>query len=272
MKGLLKYTVFGSVVFICLISVPLYSQGKVSACGHHDYPPWNWEKDGNIVGVCAEVTEKLFAKLGVKVDLSYIGPWKRCQKNIEVGRIDINICSFMNPTRQSYSRFIATPMGYNENAIFVKKGKEFPYSKWSDLKGKVGVMMRGVSIGKRFDRYLNENIIIQRVNNNRQVFGLLELERVDFAPYGRYSGLALLESQSKTQDFTILETPVVKGKLYISMSNKSKYLHLLPQIEAFMQQPTYERWISELQEKYITVYANEFVSFPTKKAKKKANY
>jgi polar amino acid transport system substrate-binding protein len=256
MQDLLKYLAIGSAVFLTLFSSSLYSQETVSACGHHDYPPWNWEKDGKVVGVCAEVTERLFERLGVKVDLSYIGPWKRCQKNIEAGRVDINICSFMNPTRQNYSRYITTPMGYNENAIFVKKGKEFPFFDWSDLEGKIGVMMRGVSIGEGFDRFLNENINIQRVSNSSQVFGLLELERADFAPYGRYSGKALLKSQRKAQHFTILETPVVKGKLYISMSNKSNHLHLLPQIEAFMQQPTYDLWVTELLEKHTAIYAN----------------
>lgn len=261
----IKYLALGLATFLLVISSSLYSQEFVSACGHHDYPPWNWKKDGKIVGACAEVTEKLFAKLGVKVDLSYSGPWKRCQKNIEAGRIDINICSFINPSRQSYSTFITSPMGYNENVIFVKKGREFSFSNWSDLKGKVGVMMLGVSIGEDFDHFLKEHVNLIRVNSNRQVFALLELERADFSPYGRYSGLTLLKSLGQERQFSILETPVVKGKLYISMSNKSKYLHLLPQIEALMQQPSYDVWVDDLLKKYTAIYAQDYVeSLPTK--------
>jgi polar amino acid transport system substrate-binding protein len=270
MTHLTKYMVIFMAIFLSFFSYSIFGQESVSACGHHDYPPWNWEKDGKIVGACAEVTEKLFTQLGVKVDLSYIGPWKRCQKNIEVGRIDINICSFINPTRQSYSRYIAKPMGYNENAIFVKKGKEFSFSQWSNLKGKIGVMMRGVSIGYNFDHFLKENVKLMRVNSNRQVFGLLELERADFAPYGRYSGIAFLKSINQEQNYSILKTPVDKGKLYISMSNKSKYLHLLPQIEVLMQQPTYDDWVNELLEKYATIYANNY-SEPLSKQRKLSN-
>lgn len=255
-----KYQVTLLVILMSLFSAPLFSQEIASACGHHDYPPWNWKKDQKIVGVCAEVTEKLFAKLGVQVDLTYIGPWKRCHENIKNNIIDINICSFMTPERQSYSQYIQTPMGYNENAIFVKKGREFPFTEWADLKGKVAVMMRGVSIGESFDNFLDENIQVQRVNNNRQVFGLLEIERADFTPFGRYSGIAVLKSLGQLQQFTILNRAIVQGKLYISLSNHSKYLHLLPEIQELMLQPTYSIWVSQLIEKYTTIYANDVLT------------
>jgi len=257
MLGIKKCFSVVIVVILFMLSSILYAQESVSACGHHDYPPWNWHKDGKIVGACAEVTQTLFAKFGIDVDLSYIGPWKRCQRAIQAGKIDINICSFTNPARQAYSQFITTPMGYNDNAIFVKKGREFSFSNWDDLKGRVGIMMLGVSLGEDFDRFLAQNIKLVRVNTNRQVFGLLERERADFAPYGRYSGAALLKSRGQDKLFSILEPPAIKGELYISMSKSSQYLHVLPQIEALMQQPGYDDWVIKLLEKYSTVYAND---------------
>lgn len=253
----LRNLALGLVLFVTIFSTMTYGQESVSACGHHDYPPWNWKKDQKIVGVCAEVTETLFAKLGVKVDLSYIGPWKRCQKNIESGQVDINICSFINQKRQHYSKFITTPMGYNENAIFVKKDNEFPFNKWSDLKNKIAIMMIGVSIGEDFDQFLAEYIKVKRVGNNRQVFSMLELDRADFAPYGRHAGKVRLQSLGLHDDFTDLATPVAEGKLFISMSKKSKHLYLLSKIESLMQQPTYDLWVSELVEKYARVYVND---------------
>jgi polar amino acid transport system substrate-binding protein len=245
------------LVLVSIFCFPVYAQDSASACGHHDYPPWNWKDGDKIVGVCAEVTETLFAQLGVKVDLSYVGPWKRCQKGLESGKVDINICSFINNQRQAYSTFITSPMGFNENAIFVKKGKEFPYKTWSDLKSKTGAMMLGVSIGKDFDRFAEKNIDIIRVGSNYQAFGLVELERADFTPFGRYSGLALLKSMDQQNNFSVLATPLVKGKLYISMSHKSKYLPLLPELEALMQEESYHHWVNALLEKYTTIYANK---------------
>jgi len=75
--------------------------------------------------ICAEVVETLFGKLGVEVNWFSVGPWKRCLKHVEENQVDINICSFINPKREQHSKFITTSMGYNENAIFVKKAMSF---------------------------------------------------------------------------------------------------------------------------------------------------
>jgi len=246
------------ILFLLLFSTSVFAKESVSACGHHDYPPWNWEKEGKIVGVCAEITEKLFAKLGVDVDFTYKGPWKRCQKHIEAGTIDVNICSFANKERLQYSKYAKTPIGFNENAIFVKKGREFPYEAWPDLKNKKGVMMRGVSLGEAFDGFIKEHIEIKRVETNRQVFQLLALERGDFTAYGRYPGLAFLQSIDQAEQFSVLKKPVVEGKLYISMSYRSRKLHLLAQVEAFLQDPAYYPWVDELLVKYAQIYADGY--------------
>jgi polar amino acid transport system substrate-binding protein len=87
------------IILMLIFSSSLYAQDAATACGHHDYPPWNWKKGNKIVGVCAKITETLLARLGVNIDMPYIGPWKRCQKYIETGQVDINICSFINVER-----------------------------------------------------------------------------------------------------------------------------------------------------------------------------
>jgi len=84
------------------------ASSTLTACGHHDYPPWNWHADGKIVGVCAEVVSTLYQRLGLKVDLSYVGPWARCQQKVAAGEVDINICALRNEERSRYSRFTQT--------------------------------------------------------------------------------------------------------------------------------------------------------------------
>ncbi|WP_432458924.1 substrate-binding periplasmic protein [Agarivorans sp. QJM3NY_25] len=246
----------------CFLAEPIEafaedSSIKLSACGHHDYPPWNWTSGSEIKGACAEVTKTLFANLGVDVDLTYVGPWKRCQSYIETGRVDINICSFINETRKSYSTFIATPMGFNEQAVFVNKSASFAFQNWQDLAGKKAGMVLGVSIGQRFDRYLKDNTNIERVTTYRQNFHKLFHQRVDFIPVGRFSGLAMLQAFGIKDDIVDLPTSIFTGNLYISMSKKSPYLYLLPEIEKQMQSDDYPVWVKSLLIKYAGVYAKE---------------
>lgn len=74
--------------------------------------PWNWLSDGKIIGVCAEVVSTLYQRLGFNVDLSYVGPWARCQQKVAKGEVDINICALRNEERAHYSRFTRTPHGH----------------------------------------------------------------------------------------------------------------------------------------------------------------
>ncbi|UPW20730.1 ABC transporter substrate-binding protein [Agarivorans sp. TSD2052] len=229
----------------------------LTACGHHDYAPWNWKRGNQIQGACAEVAKTLFKEVGVELDLSYQGPWKRCQFYIETGQVDVNICSFINDERNAYSAFIMTPMGINENAVFVKKGDEFSFNAWSDLIGKKVGLVLGVSLGKRFDNFLKANSEVERVASSRQNFHKLLHQRIDYIPMGRSAGLAMLYSYSAEDKIVALPTRILSGELYISMSKKSDYLYLLPAIEKQMQQQGYYPWVESLLEKYSHIYAKE---------------
>lgn len=240
--------------FILYFLTSLTQATTLSACGHHDYPPWNWKKDNQIVGVCAEVASTLFKKLGVTLDLSYTGPWARCQEQIRNGSVDVNICSFINSEREQYSTFATTPMGYNENAIFVKKGKEFPFTNWENLAGKTAVMVRGVSIGSEFDHFIENNTQIIRLNNYHQSFTMLMKGRADFLPVGRFTGLAMRNKFGMNQDIVALDWPILVGELYISMSHNSPHIELIHEIQKQIDTPEFNAYVEGLIPQYIQSY------------------
>ncbi|MBN3561433.1 substrate-binding periplasmic protein [Aliamphritea spongicola] len=237
---------------------PAWSEeATLKACGHQDYPPWNWHSQGEIRGACADVTRELFGRLGIGVDLSYVGPWKRCQKAVEEGDVDVNICAFINPARQTYSDFTATPMGYNQNAVFVSKDNAFGFNRWADLSGKQAAMVLGVSIGEQFDTFLKNNVNIEWVPDYKSAFMMLKHRRVDFVPFGRESGLTKLATLNMSDDIVPLDHPITTGNLYISISKKSRFKHLLPEINAMIQEPGYRQWVTELLKTNIEKYSAE---------------
>ena len=245
-------------------SIQTVKAGEVlKACGHHDYAPWNWKSGNNIIGACAEVTKTLFEKASngkVKVDLTYMVPWVRCQNRIRRGDIDINICSFINDKRKEYSKFIMTPMGFNENAVFVKKGKEFKFDNWQDLKDKRIGMVYGVSMGQEFDTFIKQYAYLDKAQSYKSNFKKLIAGRVDMVPVGRYSGYTIRDKLGFQNDIVDLQKPIITGKLYISMSKKSKYLHLLPKVEKIMQEPGYNDWVEGLLDKYVTIYVGDYTN------------
>lgn len=233
------------------------ASSTLTACGHHDYPPWNWHADGKIVGVCAEVVSTLYQRLGLKVDLSYVGPWARCQQKVASGEVDINICALRNEERSRYSRFTQTPMAINDMAVFVRQPSNRLLQQREDLTGLRGAMMIGVSLGSELDGFLQDHTRIHRVNSLKQVFGLLANDRVDFVPYGRSSGRLFLRENYPDSGLADLLWPLQRGELYISVSLHSPHLGTLEQLEPMLQAPGMSQWIDQLLEKYSDLYLQQ---------------
>ncbi|GAA3930047.1 transporter substrate-binding domain-containing protein [Litoribacillus peritrichatus] len=226
----------------------------VIACGHPDYPPWNWKQGGKILGACAEVTAMLFENIGLKVNNIYAGPWKRCQRKVEKGTVDVNICAFINDDRKTYSTFIQTPMGHNTTSVFVPWGKEFPFTTWNDLKGLKVVMVRGVSMGQDFDSFIENHTHASRVNTREQAFEFLTLGRADFLATGRHIGILQRNLYGYSSSITVLPTPIKVGNLHISISNKSRFLKHIPELEAQLKEPDYYQKLETILSKYTLHY------------------
>jgi polar amino acid transport system substrate-binding protein len=232
----------------------------LKACGHPDLPPWTWTRENEVVGVCAEITKTLFGRLGVEVDFTYVGPWKRCQKNTADGEVDLNICLFPNAEREEYSVFSQVPMAYSENVLFVRRGADFDFESWDDLAGKTVGMALGHSMGHEFDEFLSENTTIERARTFQQNFRKLAAGRIDFIPFGRKPGLTVIGELGLTGrvvDLPTLITPHHNSGLRLSVSRKSPYLYLLPEVEKMMQEEGYDEWVESLLKKHTQAYMDE---------------
>lgn len=219
----------GAILGICLAlhgldaSAQSTSLPVVKACGHHDYPPWNWEKGGEIVGACATVTRRAVERLGYRVDLSYVGPWKRCQKMVDSGEVDVNICAFRNPEREATSVIVEPRMGQNSIAVFVRQGAGVPrsYAGWDDLKGLRTGLIGGVSMGQEFDSFLIQWTTVDRAPDLHSVLRMLDRGHVDIAPFGLEAGRLAVERLGMSGRIVALDKPALLGDLYVIVSKKS---------------------------------------------------
>ncbi len=227
----------------------------VKACGHHDYPPWNWERGQQIVGACAAVARRAIERLGYRVDLSFVGPWKRCQAMVASGEVDVNICSFRNAEREAYSVFAEPRMAQNRIAVFVNKPHaQRRFEGWSDLKGLRAGLVLGVSMGEEFDSFLEQNTRIERVVNVRQTLNMLAIDRVDFAPFGWEAGLIEIERNGLAGRIVPLPHPALVGELFVSVSKKSPLAGRVQEIGAYFARPEYPAELNALLDEYHRLY------------------
>lgn len=229
----------------------------VKACGHHDYPPWNWKQERQIVGACASIAKRAVERLGYRVDLGYVGPWKRCQELVAAGEVDVNICAFRNAERENYSVFAQPRLGQNRVSIFV--GRHWPqerrFDDWQDLAGLRTAVVLGVSMGQEFDAFLAKHTQVQRVATVRQVLLMLEARRIDFVPFGHEAGLMEIERNGLAGRIVPLEKAALVGDLYLSVSKKSPLAPRINDIGAYFSRPGYdqelEALLDEQQRRYI---------------------
>ena len=213
----------------------------IKACGHHNYPPWNWERGGHIVGACATVARRAIESLGYRVDLSYVGPWKRCQAMVRSGQVDVNICSFRNPERDAYSHFVEPRMGQNRIAVFARRdfAERQKFERWDDLKGLRTGLVIGVSMGPEFDGFLEQHTHVERTPDVQNVLKMMERGRIDIAPFGWEAGAIEIERAGLTGRIVPLPQPALVGELFISVSRRSPLAARLPEIGRYLQRPEY---------------------------------
>jgi polar amino acid transport system substrate-binding protein len=230
----------------------------VKACGHHDYPPWNWRDGQQIVGACAEVAKRAIERLGYRVELGYVGPWKRCQEMVAAGDVDVNICAFRNAEREGYSSFAEPRMGQNRIAIFV--GRDWPrerrFEKWDDLQGLRTAVVLGVSTGQAFDDFLATRTRIQRVATVRQMLVMLDAGRIDFVPFGHEAGLMEIERNGFAGRIVPLEQAALVGDLYVSVSKKSPLAARIRDVGAYFARPGYAQELALLLEQHHRRYVD----------------
>lgn len=241
-------------VFCLLIVQIAEANNVIKACGHHDYAPWNWLKGDKIVGLCADIATELYRRIGYEVDHSYVGPWTRCQHGVSSGDIDINICSFKNSHRTSYSVFMSQPIAVNENALFVKSKSDIKFERIEDLAGLNVGKVRGVSFGNKIDDYLATETNLVTVETYPRLFKMLLLGRVDAFIFGRESGQYYLAKMSLTEQVVDLPKPVVRGDLYISLSKQSPHMATIDEINKVFLRDDYQAWQAELFKKYHRRY------------------
>lgn len=57
-RMLLAAAAIATVVASSTAAVAAAELPVVKACGHHDYPPWNWREGQQIVGACADAAKR----------------------------------------------------------------------------------------------------------------------------------------------------------------------------------------------------------------------
>ncbi|MEO1945248.1 MAG: transporter substrate-binding domain-containing protein, partial [Candidatus Thioglobus sp.] len=236
-----------------------YAAKTINACGHPDYPPFMWQEMGKndlkTVGVATEIAQIIFGELNIKVNSNFNGNWKRCLREIEIGRYDLLVSAYVNDERRVYAKFTENYISDDPTAVFVWKGREFTFEKWEDLIGKEMGGILGGSIGKEWDEFSVKKLNVTNVSTRKQLFLMLKKERIYFTPTGLYTGQIQVKKLGYDGKIIALQNPIKTGYLYVAMSKKSAYLKHLPYVNKRLAELRNDGTIKKLLDKYVDYYA-----------------
>lgn len=153
---------------------------ELNIARQENYPPYIYEQDGNLTGICADLADAAFTMLGISVTYTEY-PFARMLKKAEWGQVDAVMMVFKTPEREKYLHYPKNSLFYEHNSFFTKKDTPVIYSgELDDLKGyPIGVVL-GFSYGEEFDNAkgiekevsVNHELLLRKLRGGRFEVGL----------------------------------------------------------------------------------------------------
>ncbi len=198
-------------------------------------PPsiWAQQTGEQLTGPVIHLVEKIFSELNIPVKTKIL-PWARAIENMKSGKLDLIPVIFYTPER---SKFMEFTISYAEvpTAVFVPRGKSFPFSRLEDLIGLQGLMMRGDSISPKF-KSMESKLNLTKVTDYDQILNMLGNNRVDYAVAAQYGLLIHAKKLGYAHMMEFLPNPIDSHSLYFAFSKKSKFLKYLPIVNSKLKE------------------------------------
>lgn len=213
-------------------------------------PPSIWaQQHGKILtGPIIDLVVELFTEFNITVKTQIL-PWARAIENMKSGELDMIPVIFYTDNRAEFMAF-TIPYIDVPTAVFVPKGKSFPFDTLDDLKGRRGLMMREDSISEEFKSF-EPNLNITKLTNYEQIFNMLGDNRADYAVAAQYGFFIHAKKMGYENKIERLPKPVATRNLYFAFSKKSPFLRYLPAINEKLKQLKMDGRMAKMVEKTI---------------------
>ena len=162
MKRLLGLSVFVALALTGNATFAADECAKIVATGHPQYPAIAYKEGDNIAGAAPTLVEAIAKSLNVPLELKYMGSWEDAQAAARDGKADMIFGIYYNDERAKYLDYVKPAFMFDDVAVFVVKGKEFPFKGQDDLIGKKGVTNQGESYGTEFDAFMKDKLDVAR--------------------------------------------------------------------------------------------------------------
>ncbi len=233
-----------------LLSALLLTTGQAVAAdpmiisGNSDSPPISWDKRGKLIGVGPELAAKILTELKIPFSITVQGTWQQVQDKTSDGSVDMIVAAYDNKKRRTYMDY-SIPYIDSPVVIVVKKGDMFPFSSWKSLVGKKGVAHSGESFGEKFDAYIKSDLNVSYLPYER-AFQMLAEDTADYLIIDLYPAIIYSKLLNVENKVEFMDKPVSVQHFHLTISKKSPYVKLLPEINKKITLLKEQKYIKKL--------------------------
>jgi polar amino acid transport system substrate-binding protein len=227
-----------SFLFLIAAGMILFPQEKpvMRYSGAADwYPIFPADADNRMTdrGVGIEMMNELGRRLGSRVELIRDIPWVRLWAMMDEGSIDFIVgAGGSDERRRNYIEI--EPFMTNDYRLFVKTGREFPFTKMGDLKGKTIAMRRGGQYGTEFDTFIadpaNGVTIYETDGSKPAAFPMVDLGRADCTPSDIIDGTHWISVNGYAGHLVPLAKTIGESPVFVYLSRKSPWVPFADQV------------------------------------------
>ena len=229
MKRLLGLSVFVALALTGNATFAADECAKITATGHPQYPVIAYKDGDNIVGAAPSLVEAIGKAINVPVESKYMGTWEEAQAAARDGKADMIFGIYYNDERATYLDYVQPAFTYDDVAVFVVKGKEFPFTDKNELIGKKGVTNQGESYGTEFDAFMKDKLDVARTDGIDDAFKDLLDGKADYVIAGYYPGLAEADKDGIEDKVEALNPALLTAEMFVAFSKKSPCRSLAPE-------------------------------------------
>jgi polar amino acid transport system substrate-binding protein len=221
MKRFLGLTVFAALTLTGNATFAADTCTKILATGHPQYPAIAYKEGDNIGGAAPTLVAEIAKSLNISLESKYMGSWEEAQAAARDGKADMIFGIYYNDERAKYLDYVKPAFMFDDVAVFVVKGKEFPFKGPDDLIGKKGVTNQGESYGNDFNAFMKDKLDVARTAGIDAAFKDLIAGKADYLIAGYYPGLAEAAKAGLKDQIVPLDQAVVTAEMFVAFSKKS---------------------------------------------------
>jgi polar amino acid transport system substrate-binding protein len=231
-----------AAAFVCMLAACTSSSSSptapaggtgVTVSGHPDWPPIMFQQGNIIDGAGPALVRRILDDLHLSASFPMTGTWDEVQAKARSGQVDMLVAAYKTTARLEYMLY-SDAYTTDPVAIYVAKGKAFPFDTWDILIGKRGVAMVGDSYGQAFDDFAAAHLNLSRVSSSADAYDMLTNGQADYFINSLYAGDDQLKKSGTASRFESLPTFVSEENFYITISKQSPYVGYLPQINQLL--------------------------------------